>query len=87
MKTETFHPQPGDAHFVFLCRVEREIEARGFILGPLQGDAPRGIAPAGDYVAKWRNISVEERKGLTGRMEFVGRPRNPTAIVVRWNVS
>lgn len=84
MKTERFTPMPSDGDFVFLSRVEDELRARGFSIGALQRDDPRGIM-RGDYdVQKWRNLSKQDRDELDGVMRFTGSPRNASAIVVTW---
>jgi hypothetical protein len=84
---EYFRPQPGDTPFQCLWRVEAELERRGFSIGPCQGTMPRGIMPAEYAVAKWRNLSKQERAELAGVMTFVGRPREPDQIIVTWSKS
>lgn len=84
---ERFEPQAGEGEFVFLHRIDDEIKARGFSIGSLQRDDPRGIMPANYDVAKWRNLSPADRRELHGVMTFVGSPRKPTAIIVTWRVT
>jgi len=84
MSVETFYPHPGDTDFQCLWRVETEIESRGFSIGFLERDEPRGIMPSGYIVNKWRNLSAAERKECVGVMKFEGRPRSPDRIIVEW---
>lgn len=83
---EHFTPRPDDGDFVFLHRVEDEIKARGFSIGPLQRGDPRGIMPSEYEVAKWRNLSVDDKRELHGMMTFAGQPRNASSIFVTWKV-
>lgn len=59
--------------------------ARGFSVGVLQADAPRGILLGDVTIAKWRNLDAEDRTDLHGVMEASGRTwrTGPVTITIR----
>ena len=60
-------------------------KARGFSVGTLQADAPRGILLGDVTIAKWRNLDPEDRTDLHGVMEAPGRTwrTGPVTITIR----
>ena len=58
--------------FSSMREAEREARRRGFFVGPLQRDSPRGIHRGAEYISKWRGLSEYERNALHGRIEVVG---------------
>lgn len=59
------------------------LEANGYSYGEMQRDAPIGVLK-GDYaIAKWRNMSALEKRGLHGTVTWGGlSPRRGAAILV-----
>ena len=81
---ERFEPSEQYADFAFVRRVEDFVKARGFSIGPMQREDPRGIMPAEYDVQKWRNLSAQDRRELHGVMTFIGGPRQPRVIEIEW---
>jgi len=50
---------------------EKYLKENGYIMGSMQSDEPIGFAPASEYgyIAKWGNISREDRNKLHGVMK------------------
>jgi len=59
---------PASGTFKAVEQAENWLVENGYGLGPMQRDAPRGIAKDVDYIAKWRNISPDEYSRLDGVM-------------------
>jgi hypothetical protein len=55
---------------------------QGISVGPCQRGDPRGLLRGDFYVAKWRNLSEDERAALDGLM--TGDMRNGPVIVGLW---
>lgn len=60
-------------------------KARGFSVGALQADAPRGILLGDVSIAKWRNLDGQDREDLHGVMEAPWRTwrSGPVTITIR----
>lgn len=59
----------------------RWLGARGFSVGRMQRDDPRGIL-RGDYdIQKWRNLDGEHRRRLDGVLFATGGPMTRGAII------
>jgi hypothetical protein len=63
----------GDGDFVALESARSWLRSRGYSYGELQADAPTGIMHGDFDIAKWRNISTEDRAELDGVMNAPGR--------------
>jgi len=79
---------------------ETWLKARGFSIGIMQSDAPRGILLGDVIIAKWRNLDAEDRADLHGQMMpapghslrngpiFVDiRPDAPHAVIEAFNLA
>ena len=68
-----------DGDFQSYREAERILEAEGHITGSMCSPEPTGFAPAADYeyIAKWRNLSSEDRRLLHGVIRPA--PGNPTS--------
>lgn len=64
-KVATFKPVDGD-HFAADRAAKDMAEECGFCVGPMQRDEPRALMYEFDYVAKWRNLSMDERRTIHG---------------------
>ena len=49
------------------------LEEHGYSYGPLQADAPTGIAKGDCEISKWRTLTDQERDDLDGTMNAPGR--------------
>jgi hypothetical protein len=60
--------------FAAYHKAETILRAEGFITGSMCGPEPTGFAPEKDYnyIAKWYNISVPQRKSLHGVIQTAG---------------
>jgi hypothetical protein len=60
-------------------------KARGFSVGAMQADAPRGVMHGVMRIAKWRNLDGQDREDLHGVMEAPGRTwrTGPITITIR----
>lgn len=54
--------------FVAMASAEGFLQSRGFSVGPMQGDEPRGIMFGKFIIAKWRDLGVLEQRQLHGMM-------------------
>lgn len=79
MTTEVTYEFQGDgSDFSALAEAEKWLRDHGFSVGSMQRGDPRGIL-FGDWdIAKWRNLSDQDKKELDGTM--VGR-RDTKAVV------
>lgn len=67
----TFH---GDRDFEATRAAEQFLRDNECAYAPMQGGAPRGVMFDGDYlIAKWRNLTVAERKTCDAYMLGDGR--------------
>tara|TARA_R100000951_G_C2653160_1_gene185164 strand:- start:11228 stop:11521 length:294 start_codon:yes stop_codon:yes gene_type:complete len=58
------------------------LKEKGFSIGSMQRDAPMGVSKEYEYIAKWRNLSSDDRLQLDGTITFTdGGPRNGTATI------
>lgn len=86
---------PAPAHIVTFRVSDHEIAAnpwaaehaavgwltrRGFLVGSMQGDAPRAAFLGADYVSKWRGLSPEERRHADAIL-FAGQRGHRVAVV------
>ena len=53
---------------------------RGFSVGSMQRDEPIGIARGDFYIAKWYNLSAQDKTRLDG--VIVGEKRNGPVVVI-----
>jgi hypothetical protein len=63
-----------EGDFATYRKAEEILKAEGFRIGSMCSPEPTGFAPADEYnyIAKWRNISVPERKELHGVIQRAG---------------
>lgn len=76
----------GEKDWEAMHAAEAWCRARGFSVGVLQADAPRGILLGENIaIAKWRNLDAEDRADLHGIMEAPGRTwrTGPVTITIR----
>lgn len=71
----------GAGEFEAMYAAERWLKERGFSVGRQQAHAPRGILFGDFEVAKWRNLSTEERVALHGTMTGDGR-NGPITVLI-----
>ncbi|HWW46574.1 MAG TPA: hypothetical protein VNZ94_01890 [Xanthobacteraceae bacterium] len=72
----------GDGRDFSACSEAEELARRcGFAVGRTQAGAPRGLMHGYAYVAKWRNLTLQDRAQLHGVM-FGDMRRGPVMIVV-----
>lgn len=70
MRKLTFKPDPQKPDsFSAYYQAENYLKSRGFTVGSMQGDNPIGFKKDVAYVAKWTNISFEDREYLDGIIE------------------
>lgn len=55
--------------FHAVVAAEKWCEERGYSVGEMQCDAPRGVLKGEYHITKWRNLTQEEREQLDGVME------------------
>lgn len=46
------------------------LDRRGFSVGGMEGNNPRGVMFGRWLIAKWSQVSLEERRGLHGRIDW-----------------
>ena len=68
-----FEPVTGD-RFGAMRAAEKACKEKGLVAGSHQRGSPRGLMRDDeyDYVAKWRNLTVQERRELHGVILFPG---------------
>ncbi len=68
-----FEPVEGD-RFGAVWAVEKACKERGLVVGGHQRGSPRGLMRDAeyDYVAKWCNLTAQERRELHGVILFPG---------------
>lgn len=59
--------------FAATREAEAWCKARGISVGTMQGPDPRGLLVGDFFIAKWRNLSRDERAALHGTMTGDGR--------------
>jgi hypothetical protein len=69
--------QPGD--FAAQAAAKQWLHERGYSVGIMEADAPRGIMRGDVLIAKWCNLSPRERATLDGQM--TGDMRNGPVTV------
>jgi len=70
--------QPGD--FEAVRAAEAACRAAGFSVGPMQAAASRGLMLGDVRIAKWRNLTPDERRALHGQMW--GRRDGPVTVML-----
>lgn len=71
MKSKTFS-QTGP--FTAVTAAEEYLRKRGFTVGQMQGDAPRGIRLGDCNIPKWRSLTTSDIRALHGAI--TGNSRN-----------
>ena len=66
-----------------LRAAETWLKARGFSIGTMQSDAPRGVMLGDVRIAKWRNLDAEERADLHGHISAPGRTWRSGPVFIR----
>lgn len=64
----TFQSDQVARPFVAMAAAEGFLQSRGFSVGPMQADEPRGIMFGNFIIAKWRDLAPHERHQLHGVM-------------------
>lgn len=72
-----------DGDFRAVGEAERWLEEQGISYGSMQRGAPIGLMRGDVAIAKWRNLSREERDALDGTMESVSFRHGPVFVRLR----
>jgi len=72
-----------DATFGAVYEAERWLTEQGISYGSSQGDAPVGLMRGDVLIAKWRNLSQQERAELDGTMESANFRAGPVFVRLR----
>ncbi|WCT73959.1 hypothetical protein PQ455_01620 [Sphingomonas naphthae] len=81
MAREIIFRQPGD--FAAIHAAEAALAEAGFSIGSMQKGSPRGLLLGDISIAKWRNLSHQERRELHG--EMFGDRNGPVTVIVSAN--
>jgi hypothetical protein len=80
---EILFSQIGD--FAALNAAQEFAKARGFSVASMQGPAPIGLLLGEFRIAKWRNLTEEERMGLDGWIVAADKRNGPVRIEIFGN--
>lgn len=70
--------------FTALDKAVAFCKGKGFSVGSMQREAPIGIARGDCYISKWRNMTLEDKKGLDG--VIVGESKRKGPVTVLWAI-
>ena len=62
--------KPTGLEFGATADAEAWLRSKGWSYGPHQRAAPRGIARCDASIAKWRNLSLSDRRELDGEIRY-----------------
>lgn len=58
------------------------LSERGYLVGSMQGSAPRAAFLNSEYVSKWKNLNQEEKDSCDARLDSGDPRRGPVHLTV-----